>query len=99
MQYSRLLLLPQLPRPTQLGRTPHLTLLSPTFYKRALMPLLGQWLALFMARHKLGRHMSDQQAYEYMVERKSLPANAWRLLSDRQVKLLNLGAEWLGALL
>lgn len=44
----------------KLQTTPHLVLLNRDFYSKELLPLFSQWLALFVATHKVSTGRAAQ---------------------------------------
>ena len=80
-----------------LQRIPHLILLSDSFYHNQMRPILSEWLLLWLRKQGL-RDVTDEQALQCLaVGAKDTRVQA--SLSDRHVKLLNLGADWLMFLL
>ena len=78
-------------------RIPHLILLSDAFYHQTLRPLLAEWLLLWLRRQGL-RDVTDDQATRCLLGG-TKDAAVQQVLSDRHVKMLNLGADWLSFLL
>ena len=83
-----------------LQASPHLLLLSPAWYREQLKPLLAEW-SVFWLRPRLQARggLSDVQIRAYALARTPPPVAIMSRLSDGQVKLLNLTADWLDALL
>ena len=81
----------------QLQRIPHLVLLSPSFYHTQLRPLLAEWLLLWLRRQGL-RDVTDEQIL-HCLSAGGANAEVEQMLSDEQVRMLNLGYDWLQSLL
>ena len=75
----------------KLQRVPHLALLSDEFYHTTLKPLMAQWLLLWLRRNGL-HDVSDEQGLRALAAGVVDPA-LQADLTDRQVKLLNLGHD------
>ena len=76
-----------------LQRIPHLVLLSDSFYHNQLRPILADWLLLWLRKQGL-RDVTDDQALRCLSGGAKDP-QVQASLSDRHVKLLNLGSDWL----
>ena len=81
----------------QLQRIPHLVLLSTSYYHSTLRPLLAEWLLLWLRRQGL-RDVTDKQIL-HCLSTGGANKEVERVLSDQQVKMLNLGYDWLHSLL
>ena len=81
----------------QLQRVPHLVLLSAGFYHATLRPLLAEWLLLWLRRQGL-RDVSDAKILA-CLSAGGADAEAEAVLPDAQVRMLNLGFDWLHSLL
>ena len=75
---------------------PHLSLLSDDFYQAELRPPLCAWLVLWMRRQ--GLRELDDAALRACLDGGGADEAA-QCLPDSQIKMLNLGASWLGSLL
>ena len=78
-------------------KIPHVILLSDAFYHNQLRPILADWLLLWLRKQGL-RDVTDEQARRCLAGGAS-DAQVQAALSDRHVKLLNLGSDWLMFLL
>ena len=78
-------------------RVPHLILLSDAFYVHTIKPIMADWLLLWLRRHGL-RDVTDEQALRCLTSG-AVDAQVQHALSDQHVKMINLGADWLGFLL
>ena len=74
-----------------LQRVPHLTLLSDAFYAHSLKPILADWLLLWLRKQGL-RDVTDEQALR-CLSGGAVDATVQAALTDRHVKLLNLGSD------
>ncbi|CEL97859.1 unnamed protein product [Vitrella brassicaformis CCMP3155] len=88
-----------------LQRTPHLILLSTSFYHATLKPLLAKWLFFFLRSKRL-TGINDETALRYLTgaegeltRDEGMKATLERGLSDFHMKMLNLGREWLHSLM
>ncbi|KOO22777.1 conserved unknown protein [Chrysochromulina tobinii] len=78
-------------------RVPHVILLSDMFYVNTLKPILADWLMLYLRKNGL-RDVTDEQAIKCLLNGK-ITVQVQSALSDRHVKMLNLGCDWLGFLM
>ena len=78
-------------------RVPHLVLLSDAFYNQTLRPILADWLLLWLRRQGL-RDVTDDQALR-CLSGGAVDPGVQSALTDRHVKMLNLGSDWLTFLL
>jgi len=81
----------------KLQKVPHLVLLSQEFYQDQLRPVLAEWLLIWYRRQGL-RDVTDEQLL-HCLSTKGADASVEAILPDRQVKLINLGFDWLSSLL
>ena len=85
-------------RTLQLQRSPHLTLLSKSFYDSRLKILLARWLLLWLRARKVPS-FSDEEIIEFLMvgksSRESTLEKLKKNLSDDHVKMLNLSHDWL----
>ena len=80
-----------------LQRVPHLILISDAFYHSTLRPILADYLLLWLRRQGL-RDITDEQALR-CLSGGAVDPSVQSVLSDRHVKMLNLGSDWLSFLL
>ena len=86
-------------RKNALQEMPHLTLLNLEFYETSMKPVLAEWLLLFFkAQHLIG--LSDTEVLEYTMKRPTRASNPRFIakvesLDPLNIKMLNLGYEWL----
>ena len=84
-----------------LQTTPHLVLLDKEFYQTELMPLLAEWLLLWLSsHHTLG--VADGVALDFLMNGASASSQTRsalkRNVSDVCMQMLNLSHEWLRVL-
>ena len=81
-------------------RTPHLILLNHAFYNLKLKPLLALWMGAWFRANRL-LVLSDAELLEYLLHAQPHPmADAFVLrlqtvVSETQMKMLNLSRDWL----
>jgi hypothetical protein len=85
-------------RDQHLQLTPHLLLLSRDFYHATLKPLLAKWLVPFVRQQRM-RLLTSQELEAYLLSRQRPTGGQLARATDTQMKLLNLGSDWLNALL
>ena len=75
-----------------LQTSPHLLLLSRSFYDETLKPLLARWLVHFLRQQKL-RVLDDRQLLAYLLGRERPAGGVLERAPDEHMKLLNLGND------
>eukprot|EP01047_Picozoa_sp_COSAG01_P053819 COSAG01_NODE_5810_length_4020_cov_2.216526_2_plen_1030_part_00 len=79
-------------------KIPHLLVLNRKFYDKRIMPLLAQWMLLWL-RHKRVKDVSDETAVLYLTKGPNagseVVSEVLDNLSDEHVKMLNLTHDWL----